>query len=172
MENAGIIQAIRNKIEQRKKSLRAGICNEEVFTVKQRNEMLVATEELSRLMSFLDTLAHNELVELSSSVDNYPKNVCPPSVECEKGMREPVGEELEKDVERWFFNEISSKINVEHSMYYYFQECARRYAQWGAEHARAQMMKDAVPFYEKLKVVPPGPERDRVLLIVVKEGRL
>ena len=53
----------------------------------------------------------------------------------------PMQEGLEKDVERWFFNEISSKINVEHTMYYYFQECARRYAQWGAEHQREQMAK-------------------------------
>lgn len=45
-------------------------------------------------------------------------------------------ETLEEDVKSWFFNEISSKINVEHTMYYYFQECARRYAQWGAEHAK------------------------------------
>lgn len=39
--------------------------------------------------------------------------------------------DLEKDVESWFFNEISSKINVEHTMYYYFQECARRYFELG-----------------------------------------
>lgn len=39
--------------------------------------------------------------------------------------------DLEKDVESWFFNEISSKINVEHTMYYYFQECARRYFERG-----------------------------------------
>lgn len=39
--------------------------------------------------------------------------------------------DLEKDVESWFFNEISSKINVEHIMYYYFQECARRYFELG-----------------------------------------
>ena len=39
--------------------------------------------------------------------------------------------DLEKDVESWFFNEISSKINIEHTMYYYFQECARRYFELG-----------------------------------------
>ncbi len=39
--------------------------------------------------------------------------------------------DLEKDVESWFFNDISSKINVEHTMYYYFQECARRYYELG-----------------------------------------
>lgn len=49
-------------------------------------------------------------------------------------VEHPVCEGLEEDVKSWFFNEISSKINVEHTMYYYFQECARRYAKWGAEH--------------------------------------
>lgn len=39
--------------------------------------------------------------------------------------------DLEKDVESWFFNEISSKINVEHTMYHYFKECARRYFERG-----------------------------------------
>ncbi len=39
--------------------------------------------------------------------------------------------DLEKDVESWFFNGNSSKINVEHTMYYYFQECARRYFELG-----------------------------------------
>lgn len=39
--------------------------------------------------------------------------------------------DLEKDVESWFFNEISHKINVEHTMYHYFQECAQRYFELG-----------------------------------------
>ncbi len=181
MGSADILQAIRDKIEQRKQSLRAGICNEEVFTRKQRNEMLVATEELSRLMSFLDTLAYNELVELSSSVDNYPKNVCPPSVECEKGMREIFEDSLipsksgglEVEIER-YLHSIGLGYGgwVDGLEDEDLRKLARHFAQWGAEHAREQMMKDAVPFYEILKVVPPGPERDRVLLIVVKEGRL
>ena len=34
---------------------------------------------------------------------------------------------------------------------------------------KEQMMKDAVPFYEILKAVPPGPERDKVRIIIVKE---
>ena len=62
MGSADIIQAIRDKIEQRKKSLRAGICNEEVFTRKQKNEMLVASEELDRLNRFLSTLEVEEPV--------------------------------------------------------------------------------------------------------------
>ena len=51
-----IIEQIKAEIESRKKSLRAGICNEEVFTRKQRKEMLVASEELDRLNRFLSTL--------------------------------------------------------------------------------------------------------------------
>ena len=42
-------------------------------------------------------------------------------------------EGLDEDVKSWFFNEISSKINVEHTMYYYFQECARRYYELGRQ---------------------------------------
>lgn len=51
-----IIEKIKAEIERRKKSLRAGICNEEVFTRRQRTEMLVASEELDRLNRFLSTL--------------------------------------------------------------------------------------------------------------------
>ena len=34
---------------------------------------------------------------------------------------------------------------------------------------KEQMMKEAVPFYEILEAVPPGPERDKVKLIICKE---
>lgn len=56
MTNAELLAKIKAEIERRKKSLRAGICNEEVFTRKQREEMLVASEELDRLNRFLSTL--------------------------------------------------------------------------------------------------------------------
>lgn len=39
----------------------------------------------------------------------------------------------------------------------------------GADWQKEQMLKEAFSFYEIIKVVPPGPERDRVRLIVVKE---
>lgn len=39
--------------------------------------------------------------------------------------------DLKEDIKSWFFNEISSKINVEHTMYHYFQECAHRYYNLG-----------------------------------------
>ena len=39
----------------------------------------------------------------------------------------------------------------------------------GIEDAVKQMMKGAVQFYEILKVVPPGPERDKVKIIIFKE---
>lgn len=39
----------------------------------------------------------------------------------------------------------------------------------GAKWQKEQMMKEAVPFYEILKAVPPGPERENVRIIVVKE---
>lgn len=48
---------ILSEIERRKKSLRAGICNDQAFTRKQKNEMLVASEELSRLERFIKSEA-------------------------------------------------------------------------------------------------------------------
>lgn len=39
----------------------------------------------------------------------------------------------------------------------------------GAKWEKEQLMKEAVPFYEILKVVPPGSERDKVHIIIVKE---
>lgn len=39
----------------------------------------------------------------------------------------------------------------------------------GAGWQKKKMLKEAVPFYEILKVVPPGPERDKVKLIICKE---
>lgn len=50
------IEKIRQEIERRKKSLRAGICNDKAFTKKQKEEMLVASEELTRLSCFIDSL--------------------------------------------------------------------------------------------------------------------
>ena len=44
--------------------------------------------------------------------------------------------DLEKDVESWFFNEISPKINVENTMYHYFQECAHRYYNLGIKQRK------------------------------------
>lgn len=39
----------------------------------------------------------------------------------------------------------------------------------GAGWQKEQMLKDAVPFYEILEAVPPGPERENVRIIIVKE---
>lgn len=39
----------------------------------------------------------------------------------------------------------------------------------GAKWQAGQMIEEAVPFYEILKAVPPGPERDKVRIIIVKE---
>lgn len=39
----------------------------------------------------------------------------------------------------------------------------------GAEWQKQQMLKNAIPFYEILKAVPPGPERENVRIIIVKE---
>ena len=46
---------LKEEINKRKKSLRAGICGE-AFTRKQKNEMLVASEELDRFNRIIDSL--------------------------------------------------------------------------------------------------------------------
>lgn len=63
-----IIEQLKAYIEKRQKDLRAGVDNKDVFTGKQRREMLVAYEENSRTISFLDTL--EEPVELEDEVLN------------------------------------------------------------------------------------------------------
>lgn len=107
--------------------------------------MLVASEELDRLNRFLSTLEVEEYVELSSSVDNYPKNVCPPSVECEKGMREifedplipskSVG--LEDEIER-YLHSIGLGYGgwVDGLEEEDLRKLAHHFAQWGAEHLK------------------------------------
>lgn len=59
----------------------------------------------------------------------------------------------------------------ENSLGYY--ECMNQWPKVafiaGAKWQKEQMMKEAVPFYEILKAVPPGPERDKVKLIICKE---
>ena len=108
MGSADILQAIRDKIEQRKKSLRAGICNEEVFTREQRNEMLVASEELDRLNRFLSTLE----------------------------VEEPVCEELEKEIERIIECEKKfMNFQIRSQLIGYI---ARHFAKWGAEHFKKE----------------------------------
>ena len=47
------------EINKRKKNLRAGICGE-AFTRKQKNEMLVASEELDRFSRIIDSLQHEQ----------------------------------------------------------------------------------------------------------------
>jgi hypothetical protein len=44
------------------------------------------------------------------------------------------------------------------------------FAQMVAEWQKEQMMKDAISFYEILKAVPPGPERDKVKLIIIPDN--
>jgi len=97
-----------------------------------------------------------------------------------KQSKPKVSEELEEEIKRY---------GEEHQFDLpSFQNVARHFAQWqakqdqetielaedhayfaGAVNEREKMMKEAVPFYEILKVVPPGPERDKVRIIIVKE---
>lgn len=59
MTNEELLDKIKSEIERRKKSLRAGFCSD-AFTKKQKNEMLVASEELDRFNRFLSDLEKSE----------------------------------------------------------------------------------------------------------------
>lgn len=110
MTNKELISKIKAEIERRKKSLRAGICNEEVFTRKQRKEMLVASEELDRLNRFLSDLEKSE----------KPMN------------QDGLEEELEKEI-----NEaMKSDLCPEEISNYDFCCIARHFAKWGAENLK------------------------------------
>lgn len=94
------------------------------------------------ILSFLSTIELEEYVELSSSVDNYPKNVCPPSVECEKGMREPLESEkpmeqdgLEEEIDR-FEDWMETYNQADYPTSFTTRDIARHFAQWGAEHLK------------------------------------
>ena len=51
----------------------------------------------------------------------------------------------------------------------YFEVSAIKAFITGAKWQKGKMMQEAVPFYEILKAVPPGPERENVRIIIVKE---
>lgn len=69
--DAGRLKA---EINKRKKSLRAGICGE-AFTRKQKNEMLVALEELDRFNRIIDSLQQEQPeVDLEKEYQEFCKD--------------------------------------------------------------------------------------------------
>ena len=70
---SSIKETIKAEIERRKKSLRAGICNDEAFTRKQKEEMLVASEELTRLFRFIDSLQDESSKDLEEEIKSWQK---------------------------------------------------------------------------------------------------
>jgi hypothetical protein len=126
MTNTELSAKIRKEIERLKLKNDSNLAGDCQFEYDVTCGYDMACEDI---LSFLDTLAYNELVELSSSVDNYPKNVCPPSVECERGLREsleePTSEELEEEIKRY---------GEEHQFDLpSFQNVARHFAEWQKE---------------------------------------
>lgn len=71
---------LKAEINKRKKSLRAGICGE-AFTRKQKNEMLVASEELDRFNRIIDSFQqeqHSEDLEKEArlyAIPHYMKDI-------------------------------------------------------------------------------------------------
>ena len=67
-----VLKQIKAYIEDRQKELRACSCDEEVFTKKHRREMLVAYEELSRLLVKLPAIqkeSANDELEADEDLD-------------------------------------------------------------------------------------------------------
>lgn len=116
------------------------IRNDIINRIDKRHLSAQAKNELVSVLSFLSTLE-----------SKTPMNL--------EGLEEEIERIVKCEKEFMNFQFKSQLIGY----------IARHFAQWGTEHAREQMMKDAVPFYEILKVVPPGPERDKVKLIICKE---
>lgn len=111
MTNTELLAKIKAEIERRKKSLRAGICNEEVFTRKQRKEMLVASEELDRFNRFLSDLEKSE-----------------------KPMEQ---EDIDTEIGHWM-DRLDDKycLLVSHYSIQDIKDTARHFAKWGAEHLK------------------------------------
>jgi hypothetical protein len=60
---------LKAEIHKRKKSLLAGICGE-AFTRKQKNEMLVASEELDRFNRIIDSIQQEQPIDLEKEIEN------------------------------------------------------------------------------------------------------
>ena len=201
MTNKELISKIKAEIERRKKSLRAGICNEEVFTRKQRKEMLVASEELDRLNRFLSTLESNEPTLTWGDVQLLDTFILQVAREEREGKDWGESEEFYTEVLRRYNDftkrtipEIVSKIHEYNELADYARRqveellpVIKKYNDYseeqieelrthlmamfleGAGWQKEQMLKEAVPFYEILEAVPPGPGRETVRIIIVKE---
>lgn len=107
-----VISRLKAEIERRKQSLRAGICNPDAFTRKQKLEMLVASEELDRLNRFLDNLSEEPDNNLEEEVKNYFQGY-------------------------WPGTETAEQCNTDlHFTPPAIMRLARHFAEWGAEHLR------------------------------------
>ena len=76
-------------------------------------------------------------------------------------------EELDEAAEKYFIK-VPCSEEVKKSLIEIYKPGINAFIA-GAKWQKEQMMREAVPFYEILKVVPPGPERDKVRVIIVKE---
>ena len=146
------IEKILSEIERRKKSLRAGICNDQAFTRKQKNEMLVASEELSRLKRFIDSIPDEQI-----------------SDDLEGAARLYAIPHYMKDIDMHYIEEYPYDPGLEVAF------------KAGAEWQKEQMMKEAVEgyvnYYEdsggilmaEAQVGCPYHNGDKVKIIIVKE---
>ena len=158
-----IIETIRAEIERRMDKHWEGLPNadspEDDWTHNELCE-LGAYKELEHLETFLDTL---ELAEQTNKVlmgrPIKSDSINLDAIEASESQTFDLEKEVDKTV-----NECTDGYNFD------WEKFALHFCELGATKMKEQMMKNATPFYEILKVVPPGPERDIVKLIIIKEN--
>ena len=169
-----IIETIRAEIERLKKE-----------TKPQKGQGIVLTQELRKnydhLLSFLSTLKEQPVCEgLEEEIGHYLSDrwkfgcvtpitpVILPNFTTEDlkgcarhfaqwGAEQRGSSETQNDIEqRWDelqtnFREINDAFEA------------------GKKEQKEQMLKEAVPFYQILKEVPPGPQRETTRVIIIEE---
>ena len=158
MTTAEIIQAIRNEIERLEEEARKVRVSKE----KSLNEKIGADGKVNLcrdILSFLSTLEESEIPnDLEEAKEAYCEEH---NDECFDAIGSKCPHIRNAFIAGAKWQEKKDQDTIKLAEDHAFLA--------GADWQREQMMKDAVPFYEILKAVPPGPERENVRIIIVKE---
>lgn len=145
------IEKIRQEIERRKKSLRAGICNDKAFTKKQKEEMLVASEELTRLSRFIDSLPEEKPSEdfptsdeeMAKFLATHPKVEVPEKYKTPNWFFDKQPSEDKEEVAEKYADKHGFRVPYDGSNNYYddvdvkaSKEGFLAGAEWGAKHLK------------------------------------
>ena len=95
--------------------------------------------ECDDLLAFIDSLPEEEPSK-GLDVTDFCKPIDPDIAQCVADnwwemAGEPVSKDLEEELKMWW-EENRSHINVNHTMYWYMQNLARHFAEWGAKHLK------------------------------------